>query len=246
MRRILSIAICILLLLNCFALSEGDVGAGGEAARRTSLWRRATSTRSRSVMTGTLWAWGVGEYGRLGTGGSSYLSIYDAKPVELENVVQASAGWYHSLFLTSDGDVYAAGCNYELRPARQLATAWITACPFACWKTLCRWRRGAISPRRCSPTARCGPGGATTWPARPRPYGRADHARACRASRRCGDRQGRELPARPRRAGGELYGWATTSTRRWTIRATPPSPSRAGSRRAALCASRPETRTPWR
>lgn len=113
MRRILSIAICILLLLNCFALSEGDAGAGGEA-REAHIFVEAGYKHSFALGDdGTLWAWGVGEYGRLGTGGSSYLSIYDAKPVELENVVQASAGWYHSLFLTSDGDVYAAGCNYD-------------------------------------------------------------------------------------------------------------------------------------
>ncbi|NLF26692.1 MAG: hypothetical protein GX592_02240 [Clostridiales bacterium] len=60
---------------------------------------------------GTLWAWGSGEYGRLGTG--SALGAYEPEVVELENVVQVSAGYYHSLFLTADGSVWGAGCNYD-------------------------------------------------------------------------------------------------------------------------------------
>ncbi len=60
---------------------------------------------------GTLWAWGSGEYGRLGTGSAS--SSYSAEAVALEDVVAASAGYYHSLFLTADGGVWAAGCNYD-------------------------------------------------------------------------------------------------------------------------------------
>ncbi|NLD60545.1 MAG: hypothetical protein GX647_12950 [Clostridiales bacterium] len=63
------------------------------------------------VADGTLWAWGSGEYGRLGTG--STLSAYEPEVVELSDVVQVSAGYYHSLFLTSDGSVWGAGCNYD-------------------------------------------------------------------------------------------------------------------------------------
>ena len=57
-------------------------------------------------------AWGANEYGRLGTGASFGLA-YDAEEVELEGVVEAAAGWYHSLLRTEDGGVYAMGCNYD-------------------------------------------------------------------------------------------------------------------------------------
>lgn len=38
---------------------------------------------------------------------------FNAEEIELEGVVEASAGWYHSLFRTEDGSVYAVGCNYD-------------------------------------------------------------------------------------------------------------------------------------
>lgn len=108
LKKFLSLLLCALLALGGFALagSAEDGNAAGpvfvEAGYRHSFALDAG---------GTLWAWGAGEYGRLGTGLSSL--AYAPAEVELENVVEAAAGWYHSLFRTADGGVYAAGCNYD-------------------------------------------------------------------------------------------------------------------------------------
>ena len=106
MKRLLACLLSLFLVLSCGALAE-------EApARESAIFVEAGYAHSFALdADGTLWAWGAGEYGRLGTG-SSY-SAYSPEEVELDDVVEASAGWYHSLFRTADGGVYAAGCNYD-------------------------------------------------------------------------------------------------------------------------------------
>ncbi|HEX2675375.1 MAG TPA: hypothetical protein VHM19_02015 [Polyangiales bacterium] len=63
---------------------------------------------------GTVWAWGAGDQGQLGTGGTSGSST----PVQVQTssgvlgkVVAIAAGTFHALALTSDGDVVAWGDN---------------------------------------------------------------------------------------------------------------------------------------
>ena len=105
-KRIWACFLSILLMLNPVALME-DAGAAN-----SDIFVEAGYQHSFALdADGALWAWGAGEYGRLGTGSS--FSTYDVEKVELEDVVEASAGWYHSLFRTADGGVYAVGCNYD-------------------------------------------------------------------------------------------------------------------------------------
>ena len=96
MKRLLACLLSLFLVLSCGALAE-------EAPERESaIFVEAGYAHSFALdADGTLWAWGAGEYGRLGTG-SSY-SAYSPAEVALDDVVEASAGWYHSLFRTADG-----------------------------------------------------------------------------------------------------------------------------------------------
>lgn len=59
---------------------------------------------------GTVWAWGLNNYGQLGDGTMTDRST----PVQvkgLTNVVEISAGYYHNLAVTKGGTVYAWGRN---------------------------------------------------------------------------------------------------------------------------------------
>ena len=104
-KRILACLLACVLLLGCGASAQ-EASAAAESAIFVEAGYRHSFALDAD---GTLWAWGAGEYGRLGTGSS--LTAYEKEKVELEDVVEASAGWYHSLFRTADGGVYAAGCN---------------------------------------------------------------------------------------------------------------------------------------
>ena len=106
-KRILACLLACVLLLGCGASAQ-EASAAAESAIFVEAGYRHSFALDAD---GTLWAWGAGEYGRLGTGSS--LTAYEKEKVELEDVVEASAGWYHSLFRTADGGVYAAGCNYD-------------------------------------------------------------------------------------------------------------------------------------
>ena len=99
-------------LLSLLVLLGGALAEDAAAPEQDAIFVEAGYRHSFALdAEGVLWAWGAGEYGRLGTGSS--FSSYEAEKVELENVVEASAGWYHSLFRTADGSVYAVGCNYD-------------------------------------------------------------------------------------------------------------------------------------
>ena len=113
MKRIIALLLGVLLSLGTCALAEPLAGEDDiPAPVGSNIFVEAGYRHSFALdADGTLWAWGAGEYGRLGTG-LSY-SSYIAAEVELEDVAEASAGWYHSLFRTADGSVYAAGCNYD-------------------------------------------------------------------------------------------------------------------------------------
>ena len=61
---------------------------------------------------GTVWAWGLNSNGQLGIGGVS--NVYEPtniKDLNGKNVIAIHAGEYHSIALTSDGDVYTWGAN---------------------------------------------------------------------------------------------------------------------------------------
>jgi len=66
---------------------------------------------------GSLWGMGDNRYGQLGTNGFSDPideSIIQPVPVQLvaSNVVAVAAGWYHSLFIKSDGSLWGMGDNH--------------------------------------------------------------------------------------------------------------------------------------
>ena len=65
---------------------------------------------------GKVWAWGWNNNGQLGTGNKTNYEY--AVPVlgefginQLSNIVDISAGYYHSSFVTKTGDVYQVGLN---------------------------------------------------------------------------------------------------------------------------------------
>ena len=59
---------------------------------------------------GTVWTWGTGSHGELGTGTLS-ASYYPAQIPGLTNITAISCGWFHVLALKSDGTVWAWGNN---------------------------------------------------------------------------------------------------------------------------------------
>jgi len=59
---------------------------------------------------GTVWAWGVNNFGQLGNGTMEDSSI-PVKVESLSDVVATDAGWDHSLALKKDGTVWAWGSN---------------------------------------------------------------------------------------------------------------------------------------
>ena len=137
-KRIWACFLSILLMLNPVALME-DAGAAN-----SDIFVEAGYQHSFALdADGALWAWGAGEYGRLGTGSS--FSTYDVEKVELEDVVEASAGWYHSLFRTADGGVYAVGCNYDYGQHGD-GKGLDRSLPVKV--AACRWRPAAIFPPR--------------------------------------------------------------------------------------------------
>ena len=111
-KRMMACLLSILLAFSWGALAEAPEATEAPAPAENAIFVEAGYRHSFALdANGALWGWGAGEYGRLGSGSS--FSTYDMEPVELENVVEASAGWYHSLFRTADGGVYAVGCNYD-------------------------------------------------------------------------------------------------------------------------------------
>ena len=139
MKRLLACLLSLFLVLSCGALAE-------EAPERESaIFVEAGYAHSFALdADGTLWAWGAGEYGRLGTG-SSY-SAYSPEEVELDDVVEASAGWYHSLFRTADGGVYARAA-ITTTASSATAPALTAACLYTSWTTACRcWPAATFPP----------------------------------------------------------------------------------------------------
>lgn len=63
---------------------------------------------------GKLYTYGIGEFGALGLGGTSFSRIPRIlKPLADKKVVQVACGEYHNLALTDLGDVYAWGRGFE-------------------------------------------------------------------------------------------------------------------------------------
>jgi alpha-tubulin suppressor-like RCC1 family protein len=63
-------------------------------------------------MDGTLWAMGYNFYGQLGDGITSYGNSPNSLPINVaSNVVAVAAGYYHSLFVKTDGTLWAMGDN---------------------------------------------------------------------------------------------------------------------------------------
>ena len=55
---------------------------------------------------------GIGDYGRLGTGGTDHaLEFETLSSLVNENIIQIAAGKTHSLCLSEDGTIYSWGCN---------------------------------------------------------------------------------------------------------------------------------------
>lgn len=58
---------------------------------------------------GTVWAWGLNGNGQIGDG--SKASKYIPTKINIDDVVEVSAGQYYTLYLKSDGTVWATGQN---------------------------------------------------------------------------------------------------------------------------------------
>ncbi|MDA8989810.1 cadherin domain-containing protein, partial [Opitutales bacterium] len=68
---------------------------------------------------GSLWGMGSGGYGKLGNGKTDNWSHQSSEkiPFQIESsgVIQASAGWHHSMFVKTDGSLWAIGANWQGR-----------------------------------------------------------------------------------------------------------------------------------
>ena len=62
---------------------------------------------------GTVWAWGYGGYGQLGTGPPGYNSLFPVRCGSIDNVVAISGGAYHAVALLSGGAVWTWGRNSD-------------------------------------------------------------------------------------------------------------------------------------
>ncbi|MDL1957033.1 MAG: RCC1 repeat- and reductase domain-containing protein [Candidatus Desulfofervidus auxilii] len=68
---------------------------------------------------GTVYAWGANYYGQLGINSTDLTKDYPTKVKDvdgvsdLKDVIQIAPGWEHTLFLKSDGTVYACGRNND-------------------------------------------------------------------------------------------------------------------------------------
>lgn len=123
MKEFIALLLCALLTFGGLALGETEA-----AEESGPVLVEAGYAHSFAIArTARFWAWGSNEYGRLGTGMSMGIA-FNAEEIELEGVVEASAGWYHSLFRTEDGSVYAVGATTTLA-SLATAAAWIAACP---------------------------------------------------------------------------------------------------------------------
>ena len=58
---------------------------------------------------GTVWTWGYNGYGQLGVGDKT--NRYKPTKINIENVVDISAGYNHTLLVTKDGKIYSFGSN---------------------------------------------------------------------------------------------------------------------------------------
>jgi len=80
------------------------------AAYQISSQVSAGSYHSMAVVGGSVWAWGRNDNGQLGLG--SNVDQWEPRKVGgLSGVVDATAGWYHSLAVDGNGDVWGFGNN---------------------------------------------------------------------------------------------------------------------------------------
>ena len=106
--------------------STGQLGDGTTTQRTTPIkvgkptgltYVQVSAGDSHSLAVGSdgyVYAWGSNTYGKLGDGTTTQRTtpIKVGKPTGL-TYVQVSAGWQHSLALSSDGNAYAWGYNYD-------------------------------------------------------------------------------------------------------------------------------------
>ncbi|ETR70825.1 MAG: hypothetical protein OMM_08528, partial [Candidatus Magnetoglobus multicellularis str. Araruama] len=77
-----------------------------------NIYHPVTSSQTVLKNDGTVWKWGVNEYGQLGNGTTENSSL----PVQVKNlgnVISVSATYFHGLAVKSDGTVWSWGYNYD-------------------------------------------------------------------------------------------------------------------------------------
>ncbi|MBF0450216.1 MAG: hypothetical protein HQK75_05900, partial [Candidatus Magnetomorum sp.] len=75
-------------------------------------WNTMDGNHSLAVKTdGTVWAWGVNDYGQLGIGEATSDRYTPVNTVSASNIIDVAAGGHHSLALKNDGTVWAWGYN---------------------------------------------------------------------------------------------------------------------------------------